>query len=206
VASAKTCKSLVEESLAKLQEAGVITIADEEIHITAEQRLRIAEIAVGIGADPERIARELRWQEFEVFVNQLLIRDGFETTNHFVFKSVGRRFEIDVLGAKEPMVICIDCKHWHHGWAPSKLTVAAENQLLRVRFLSQTFAICAKKLRATVSWKSARLLPVVVTLADLSSRVIDGVPVVSAFRFRDFLTGLNPWVEKLRFVEARICD
>jgi hypothetical protein len=78
--------------LTKLREAGVITVTDEEIHITAEQRLRIAELAVGMGADAERIARELRWQEFEAFVNQLLIIDGFETTNHFVFKSVGRRF------------------------------------------------------------------------------------------------------------------
>jgi len=206
VASSKACKSLVEESLLTLQEAGAIRIVDEEIHISPEQRLRIAELAVASGVDPERVGRELRWQEFEAFADQVLTRDGFSTANHFVFKGSGRRFEIDVLGAKEAMVLCVDCKHWHHGWAPSKLMAAAKNQLIRVLFLSQVFTACGRKLPTIASWRSARLLPVVLTLADVSSKLMDGVPIVSALRFRDFLSEVNPWVEKLRFVDARICE
>ena len=203
-ASCKMCRSLVEESLLKLREAGVVVLAGEEIQVSLEQRLRIAEFAIAIGADPERVARELRWQEFEAFVDQVLARDGFATLNHFVFKGSGRRFEIDVLGAKEPMMLCIDCKHWHHGWALSKIAAVARNQLLRVLFLSQVLPVCGRKLPAA-TWRSVRLLPIVLTLADVSPKLIDGVPIVSALRFRSFLSEVNPWVDKLHFVDVRRC-
>lgn len=201
--SGNACRSLVEESLYRLQESGALTIVGEELHVTTEQRLRIAELAVADGADPERVARQLRWQEFEAFANEVLDREGFATAGRFVFKSSGRRFEIDIVGAKEPLLLCIDCKHWHHGWAPSKLVSAAKNQFLRAMFLSVTFAICERRFPSIATWRSARLLPVVLTLADVSSKLIDGVPIVSVLRFRDFLSAVNPWVEQLRFVEVR---
>jgi len=205
VASSKICRSLVQESLLRLRERGVVALAGEEIQVSLEQRLRIAELAIAIGADPERIARELRWQEFEAFADQVLARDGFATLNHFVFKDSGRRFEIDVVAAKEPIVLCVDCKHWHHGWAPSKIVAAARNQLLRVLRLSQAFPVGGRKL-PTGRWRSVRLLPAVLTLADVSPKLIDGVPIVSALRFRSFLSEINPWVDELRFVDLPKCQ
>jgi Holliday junction resolvase-like predicted endonuclease len=195
----------VEESLLKLRERGVVALAGEEIQVSFEQRLRIAELAIAIGADPERIAGELRWQEFEAFADQVLARDGFATMNHFVFKESGRRFEIDVIAAKEPMVLCVDCKHWHHGWAPSKISAAARNQLLRVLCLSQVFPVRGRKF-STATWRSVRLLPFVLTLADVSPKLIDGVPIVSALRFRSFLSEINPWIDELRFVDVPKCQ
>lgn len=203
VASSRVCRSLVEESLLGLREEGAIDLTDEEIRISPEQRLSIAELAIAIGADPERVARELRWQEFEAFAGQVLARAGFATLEHFVFKVSGHRFEIDVLGAKEPVVLCVDCKHWHHGWHPSKIAAAAGNQLLRVLRLSQVLPDAERKL-PTSTWRSARLLPIVLTLADVSPKVIDGVPIVSALRFRSFLSEINPWVEELRFVDVQV--
>jgi hypothetical protein len=47
------------------------------------------------------------------------------------------------------------------------------------------------------------MLPMLLTLADVSSRVVDGVPTVSALRFGTFLSEVGPWLEKLRFVDAR---
>ena len=205
VASSKMCRSLVEESLLKLRERGAVALAGEEIQVSLEQRLRIAELAIAIGADPERIARELRWQEFEAFADQVLARDGFATLNHFVFKDSGRRFEIDVIAAREPIVLCVDCKHWHHGWAPGKIAAAARNQLLRVLHLSQAFPVRGRKL-STGSWRSARLLPAVLTLADVCPKLIDGVPIVSALRFRSFLSEINPWLHELRFIEVPKCQ
>ncbi len=203
VASSKVCAFLVEESLLKLQEEGAIALADEEIRVSPEQRLRIAELAIVMGVDTERVARELRWQEFEAFTRQVLTRAGFATLEHFVSKASGRRFEIDVLGAKEPVVLCVDCKHWHHGWYPSKIAAAARNQLLRVLRLSEVMPVRGRKL-PTSTWRSARLLPIVLTLGDVTPRVIDGVPIVSVLRFRSFLSEINPWVEQLRFVDVRV--
>lgn len=205
VESSKMCRSLVEESLLKLQERCAVVLSGQQIRLSLEQRLRIAELAIAVGADPERIARELRWQEFETFADQVLAREGFATLNHFVFKESGRRFEIDVMAAKEPIVLCVDCKHWHHGWAPSKIAAAARNQLLRVLRLSQAFPIGGRKLPSG-SWRSVRLLPAVLTLADVSPKLIDGVPIVSALRFRSFLSEINPWLDELRFVDLPKCQ
>ena len=200
-ASSKTCRSLVEESLSDLQETGVVAVECEQVRVATEGRVRIAGLAIAGGADPEKVARELRWQEFEAFADQVLAQDGFATLNHFVFKDSGRRFEIDVIAAKEPMVLCVDCKHWHHGWAPSKIAAAARNQLLRVLCLSQAFPVSGRKL-PTGTWRSVRLLPIVLTLADVSPKLIHGVPIVSALRFRSFLSEINPWVQELRFVDV----
>jgi len=205
VASSKMCRSLVEESLLKLREQGAVALSGQQIRVSLEQRLRIAELAIAVGADPERIARELRWQEFEALADLVLARDGFATMNHFVFKDSGRRFEIDVIAAREPMVLCVDCKHWHHGWAPSKIAAAARNQLLRVLRLSQAFPVRGRKLW-TGSWRSVRLLPAVLALADVSPKLIDGVPIVSALRFKSFLSEINPWVDELRFIDVPKCQ
>jgi len=196
------CRSLVDESLAKLREAGAVAVSGEEIQVSLEQRLKIAELAVASGADPERVAKELRWQEFEVFASQILARDGFVTLNHLVFKSSGRRYEIDVVSARNPIVLCVDCKHWHHGWAPSRLLAAAKNQLLRVFSLSSVFAVYGKKLCG--GWRFAHLLPIILTLGDVSPKLIDGVPIVSAVRFRTFLSEMNQWVGCLRFVHVPV--
>jgi len=202
-ASARACRSMVKQSLVMLQDTGALTLKDETILINREERIRIAELAIGAGADPEKVARELRWQEFESLANQILTRDGFSTLNHLVFRAEGRRYEIDVVGAKEPVVLCVDCKHWHHGWAPSKITAAARNQMLRVLSLSRVLPMYSGRLRIG-NWRTVRLIPVVLTLADLSSRLVEGVPVVSALRLRSFLSELSPWVSEVRFVDAGI--
>jgi hypothetical protein len=199
----KTCPSAVERFLGELKEAGVITLTDDEIHITSEQRMRIAELAISAGADSERVARELRWQEFEGLAAHILDVGGYATAKHFIFRNSARKYEIDVLGAKEPMVLCVDCKHWHHGWAPSRIMTAARNQMMRVQCLSEGYAFYGRKLRIA-GWPLARFLPIVLTLADVSSKLVDGVPIVSVLRLRDFLCQVSPWDERLRFVDASV--
>jgi Holliday junction resolvase-like predicted endonuclease len=203
VTKSKTCLPLVENFLLKLHEAGVISLTDEELQVTSEQRMRIAELAILTGADSERVARELRWQEFEGLVARILNVEGYATAKHFIFRNSARKYEIDVLGAKEPMVLCVDCKHWHHGWAPSRIMAAARNQMMRVLCLSEAYAFYGRKLHIA-GWRSARLLPIVLTLADVSSKLVDGVPIVSALRLRDFLCKVSPWDEQLRFVDAPV--
>ncbi len=199
------CRSSFEEVVFNLKEAGIVTVINEEVHVIPGQRLRIAELAIQNGADPERIARELRWQEFEAFASQILAKYEYKTARRLVFSDSGHRFEIDVLGAKEPILLCIDCKHWHHGWAPSKITMAAMNQLLRAFHLSKVLKKYAGKVH-TLGWRSVQLLPALLTLADVSSSRINGVPIVSVLRFRDFVSEVNPWVDELRFIEARVRD
>jgi hypothetical protein len=197
----KTCLPLVERFLLELREAGVIALTGDEIRVTSEQRMRIAELAILTGADSERVARELRWQEFEGLAANILDVEGYATVRHFVFRNSVRKYEIDVLGAKEPLVLCVDCKHWHYGWAPNRIMAAARNQMVRVLCLSEAYGSYGRKLRIA-GWRSVQLLPIVLTLADVSSKLLDGVPIVSTLRLRDFLCEVNPWDERLRFVDA----
>ena len=198
----KIARPLLEETLVELHETGALTLVGERIRVSPDQRMRIAELAIALGSDPEKVARQLRWQEFETFAEHVLTQNQYATTAHFIFKCATRRFEIDVLGSREPMVLCIDCKHWHQGWFPSRIMSAAKNQLLRVESLSHVFGRHEERLR-TIGWKSVRLLPVVLALADPSSKFVDGVPIVSALRLRTFLSEINPWLDSLRFVDAR---
>jgi Holliday junction resolvase-like predicted endonuclease len=201
VTKSKTCLHVVECFLAGLQEAGVITLTDEEIHVTSEQRMRIAELAISGGADSERVARELQWQEFEELAARILEVEGYATVKHFIFRNFARKYEIDVVGAKEPFLLCVDCKHWHYGWGPSRIMAAARNQMLRVLCLSEAYASYGKKLRIG-GWRSVQLLPMVLTLADVSSKLLDGVPIVSALRLRDFLCQVSPQDERLHFIDV----
>jgi len=200
--SVRIGRASIEELLRDLHDEGLVALRGEEVIVSSEQRMRIAVTAVAQGSDPETISRKLRWQEFELLADRVLAQSGYVTRTHFVFKHGGRRFEIDVLGGKEPLLLCIDCKHWQYGWAPSRISAAATNQLLRVTSLSQTFRKYESNLGLS-QWKSVRMLPVVLTLADVSSRIVGGVPTVSALRFGTFLSEVGPWVNELRFVDAR---
>ncbi len=195
-------KAATVELLCKLQCQDLMALDDEEVVITPEQRMRMAMFAVAQGSDPEAVSRRLRWQEFESLADRVLTQNGYDTRIHFVFKHVGRRFEIDVLGAKEPLLLCIDCKHWQYGWGPSRITAAVRNQLLRVTSLSQSFRQHESRL-GTSQWKSVRMLPVLLTLADVSSRIVNRVPTVSALRFGTFLSEIDPWVEQFGFVDVQ---
>ena len=190
------------EMLYKLQHEDLMTLDDEEVVVTPEQRMRIAIFAVAQGNDPETVSRRLRWQEFESLADRILAREGYDTKTHFIFKYLGRRFEIDVLGAKEPLLLCIDCKHWQYGWTSSRIAAAVKNQLLRVTSLSQSYGQQESKL-STCQWKSVRMLPVLLTLADTPSRIVNGVPTVSALRFGTFLSEIDPWIEQLNFVDVK---
>jgi len=202
VTSVRIGRASIEDLLRDLHDKGLVTLGDQEVVVSPEQRMRIAVAAVAQGSDPETISRHLRWQEFELLADRVLVQSGYATKTHFVFKHDGRRFEMDVLGGKDPLLLCIDCKHWQYGWAPSRISAAAKNQLLRVTSLSQTFRKYESNL-GTSQWESVRMLPVLLTLADVSSRIVGGVPTVPALRFRTFLSEVGPWVNELRFVDAR---
>jgi Holliday junction resolvase-like predicted endonuclease len=200
-AKSGTCSYVVERFLGGLEEAGVVTLTGDGIHVTSGQRMRIAELAIAGGADSERVARELRWQEFEEFASNILQAEGYATVKHLIFRDFARKYEIDVVATKEPFLLCVDCKHWHYGWAPSRIMTAARNQMLRATCLSERCLSLRNRLRIG-AWRSVQLLPILLTLADMPSRLIDGVPIVSALRLRDFLCQVSLRDERLRFIDV----
>jgi hypothetical protein len=101
--------------LEKLQEQNLLNLNNDLIETSVESRLAMAFKAVTLGADLQKISDLLSWQEFEELAALNLNEHGYETAKNVHFKHAGKRWEIDVVGCKKPLVICIDCKQWHHG-------------------------------------------------------------------------------------------
>jgi len=184
------------EILSTFQEDSLLAVRGDSVQVTCEQRMRIATLAVEVGADIERVSRELNWREFEEISTDALKANSYEAIKHLVFSHMSARYEIDVLGVRKPLVVCIDCKHWRYGYGRRRIELAVERQTERLR------AMCAEifrlaKIPQVSRWDRAFALPVLVTLADLSPRIFNGTPIVSILRLRSFLQELDPYSDEL---------
>ena len=109
------------ELLEKLQNEDLIYLKPNGVEVDSNCRLKLAVKAASLGADVERISDLLCWQEFEEIAALALKNNGYTVKNNVRFKHEGKRWEIDVVGCKKPLVVCIDCKHWQRAIASSAL-------------------------------------------------------------------------------------
>jgi Holliday junction resolvase-like predicted endonuclease len=137
---AKIPSVVASKMLRKLQTDGLVYLEGDMIEASGGGRLKLAVRAVDLGADVEHMSNFLSWQEFEDIAALALERDRYVVAKNVRFKHAERRWEIDVVGCRKPLVICIDCKHWHHGMHPSTLKkiVAAQNECRRLLNPCQT--------------------------------------------------------------------
>jgi len=165
--------------------------------ITIEPRTRfvIAQKAVQLGAT-EHAVKALTWQEFEAFGEDCLRTVGFQTWKGLVLKDDSRRWQIDLVGRKGPMVLSIDCKHWNSPSYPSKFRGAVAHQKLALPPLM-------KRVKADLkSDEPLWALPIVLTLLDPRSRILDKAVLVSVGQFSDFLEHSTPYDSDLPFVSS----
>jgi hypothetical protein len=147
--------------------------------------------ALKIHADIGRVCRELDWREFEELTSRALEANHFSVTKHLAFRHNGHRYEIDLVGAKEPLLLCADCKHWSWGLGSSRIQNAARRQFERMRYLADEMPGLADRLGIN-AWRRAVILPTVITLSDTTRGLHEGIPIVPILRLRSFLKELNP--------------
>ena len=194
----KIASEIVRKLLEKLQNDGVLYLNGDFVEVNSDGRLRLAVKAASLGADIEHISGFLRWQEFEEIAALALERNGYVVTKNLRFKHAGRRWEIDVVGCRKPVVLCVDCKHWQRGLKPSALRRIVEAQLERVQALSDTLPSVSLKVEC-VKWDKAKFLPVILSLVLSSFKFYDDVPVVPVLQLQDFLMQLPAQVESLMY-------
>lgn len=194
----KIASEIVRKLLEKLQNDGVLYLNGDFVEVNSDGRLRLAVKAASLGADIEHISGFLRWQEFEEIAALALERNGYVVTKNLRFKHAGRRWEIDVVGCRKPVVLCVDCKHWQRGLKPSALRRIVEAQLERVQALSDTLPSVSLKVEC-VKWDKAKFLPVILSLVPSSFKFYDDVPVVPVLQLQDFLMQLPAQVESLMY-------
>lgn len=187
--------------LGKLQNEGLLYLNSGIVDVSGVQRLKLAVRALQLGADPERVSNFLRWQEFEAVASVALEQDGYSIARNLRFKHAGRRWEIDIVGSRKPMAICIDCKHWRRGLYLSALKKMAEAQIERTCALAQALPSLAGKTECA-SWKQARLIPVVLSLTMGRTKFFNNVPIVSILQLQDFLNQLPAYTDSLFSVKT----
>jgi Holliday junction resolvase-like predicted endonuclease len=183
--------------LGKLQNEGLVYLKQGSVELGSGSRLKLAVQAIALGADVEHVSNLLCWQEFEEITAIALKSNGYAVTNNVRFQQSRRRWEIDVVGCKKPLVVCIDCKHWQHAIAPSALKRIVDSQIERTRALANALPNPFLKLDCT-RWGEAKFVPAILSLMPSASKFYADVPVVPILQLQDFLNQLPAYTETLR--------
>ena len=176
---------------------GLVGVSEEAIEATLEQRLEIAVRAVKAGADMERVSQALGWLEFEEMTAYTFEENGFNVKRRFRFNAEGRRWEIDVLATRRPLVVCAECKHWVNGLGNMTARKIVEIHLEKVRVLSENAAILVDKDILT-DWDRAVFIPMTLSLQPARNKIYRRIPVVSIFELPSFLNefqGQMDWLQ-----------
>ena len=184
--------------LQKLQNENLIYLRSNCVEIDSSNKLKLAAKAASLGADIEHISDLLCWKEFEEVVAFALKQNGYVVRNNVRFKYAGHRWEIDVVGCKKSLVICIDCKHWHRAISMSALNKIVGLQVQRTQALADSMPNINLKLECA-KWDKAKFIPSVLSLIPSSFKFYDNVPVVSVLQLQDFICQMPAYTKTLKF-------
>jgi Holliday junction resolvase-like predicted endonuclease len=186
--------------LGKLQTEDLLKLNGKKVKADSENRLKLAVKAVSLGADIETISGFLGWQEFESITATAFKNNGYTVLQNLHFKHAARKWEIDVVGCRKPLVICIDCKDWHHGLSPSAMRRIVEAQVDRVRALADALPNVSIGIECA-KWSRAKFVPAILVLLPGRFKFCDKVPIVPVLQLQDFLNQLPLEVESLKYFE-----
>jgi len=196
---ARIPSQIVEKLLRKLQSDGLIYLRKNIVEADGLQRLKLAVHAIQLGADIESISGFLQWKEFEDMTAVALERNGYCVTKNLRFKHAGQRWEIDIVGCKKPIAICMDCKHWHHGMYPSTLKKIVEKQVERTSALAKALPSLASKIECA-AWDRVKLVPAVLSLVASRFKFYGNVPIVPVLQLQDFISQLPAYADSLFYL------
>ena len=146
-------------------------------------------------------ARALTWQEFEQFAVECLEEAGYQTEKNVRVKGDSRAWQIDVVGFRGGLVLCIDCKHWNTPGYVSRFKLAADHQRMATQNLLMTFI--EKMIRKD---ERREALPVILTLSEPRIKFLEKVVLVSVDQLPSFLSGLTPYDDRLPFISLPSTD
>ena len=194
---------VADEVLRKFSDARLIKYVDELIEASPNQRARMAIHAVKLGTDLERVCNVLEWKEFENITATAFEANDYVVKRRFRFKWACRRWEIDVLGCKEPLVACVDCKQWHRNWRRSAIIKTVELQVERTHALAGALVSLRENI-GLVNWKEATLVPIVLSLVPSPFKFYNNVPIVPVLQLPDFLNELLAHINSLKHFSLKL--
>lgn len=187
---------IIEQNMRELSRNSLVTKINDKLETSGKQKLSLAVFAIKEGADVERVCKTLGWREFEDLVALALDQNGFEVEKHFRFKKAGKRYEIDVVGLKEPLVLSVECKHWKQSWKRAATIDTVRMQVERTKALAQSLPEPKDRL-GIAKWKEVRFMPLVLTLSNTPLKIYEKVPIVPIFYFNSFLDEMKAYMDEL---------
>ncbi len=194
---------VVDEILDRLCREGLCQQRRGVVEMTLTQRVKVAIHAIRLGADFERACEFLQWKEFENLAAEAFKTNNYNVTKNFHFKHAGKRWEVDLLACKEPLVVCVDCKHWHHGWSRASIVKAVEMQTQRAKALANEYPMVYEKLKLE-TWKYALFIPTVLSLIPGTFKFHNKVPIVPVLQMQNFLNELPAHILSLTHFDVKI--
>ena len=166
---------------------GLIDEDQGSVTASLDQRLELAIRAVQAGGDLERVSRALGWLEFEEIVARIFEENGYDVKRRFRFQADGRRWEIDVLATRRPLIVCGECKHWAKGLGSTTARRIAETHLEKVETLSRSVGGLRERMGID-NWLQATMIPMTLSLQPARERIYRRIPVVSVYGLPGFLS------------------
>jgi Restriction endonuclease len=143
-----------------------------------------------LGADLDRVARSLAWDEFEEYCASVVSAAGYSVRRNIRLRKPTR--QIDIVAESFSLVLSIDCKHWRRSAGAGSLEAPAAAQTERTRLYAESRR--PRDRRA--------FLPVLLTMEDNRTRVVRGVPVVPLLALREFLASVSPFEDGFSFISG----
>ena len=186
---AHSSTSVVEEVLRALQEKGLIQLKGKLLEAAPSQRLKLAIEAIKQGADIEHTSKSIEWKEFENVAAMAFQINHYCVKRNLHFKACGRRWEMDLLACKQPLIACVDCKHWQHGWIRASVMKASEAQVERTKAFTDALQNFTEKLGLD-KWTRVMLIPIVLSLIPSEVKFHNNTPIVPILQLQSFINEL----------------
>lgn len=197
--------AVFENLLRKLQNDGFVYVHKDILEADSFRRLELAVRIISLGVDIESVSSFLQWKEFESVTAVAFERNGYGAKKNLRFKHAGRKWEIDVVGFRQPLAICVDCKHWHHGMSPFAVKKIVEEQVERTSSLAESLPNPKIKTEF-VSWDFVKLIPAVLSLVTGRFKFYDKVPIVPVLQLQDFLRQLPAYADSLKHFSKHLTN
>lgn len=173
------------------------------VEASSSQRIKMAIHALRLGADFQHVCSLLSWGEFEGITAQALDANNHEVIRNLNFRHGGRRWQIDVLGIRKPIILCVDCKHWNRGWRNAANLKAVEAQIERTQALAESLPSHSKRINLE-DWSVATLLPLVLSLLPGPEKLYNRVPVVPILQLHDFINKVPLEIDLLLHIRREL--
>ena len=167
-----------------------LTVHDGLIRLSRESRLDLAMSEANRGFAHEA-SRFLEWKDFERFAETCLEKMSFGTQRDVRLKMGGRRWQIDVVGVKGELLVCMDCKHWAPPMSPSRFKNPQVHQAEATRLYAEKLA--REKNSQITS------LPVILTVFEAHQKLSERAVIVDVQKLPSLLRDLTPYTPDMPF-------